>query len=159
VQRLRDLVAANPTRRLAGAKADAKSFFRQFPIWQRDWGFMGHRWLGVLIIHIVLSFGLRSAVHVSCTMSNAISDVLQSVAGVWCAFFVDDAILLNYESAIGRDSQWLLGIGSALGLVWNAAKCVKQTSLGTRGAGRHVQPAHQACVAGSGKAGHAIGGG
>lgn len=125
VQRLRDLVAANPTRRLAGAKADAKSFFRQFPIRQRDWGFMGHRWLGVLIIHIVLSFGLRSAVHVSCALSNAISDVLQSVAGVWCAFFVDDAILLNYESAIGRDFQWLLAIGSALGLVWNAAKCVK----------------------------------
>jgi branched-chain amino acid transport system permease protein len=80
VQRLRDLVAANPTRRLAGAKADAKSFFRQFPIRQRDWGFMGHRWLGVLIIHIVLIQPLSGRPMLSVIMLTiALSIVMRAV--------------------------------------------------------------------------------
>jgi len=85
--------------------------------------------MGVLLVHIVLSFGLRSAVHVSSALSNALADVLQSVAGVWCGIFVDDAVLLGYASGIGRDYEWLLAIGNALGLVWNVAKCVRPCAV------------------------------
>ena len=128
VQRIRQLTADAPGRRIGGAKADAKAFFRQFPLRQRDWAWMAHCWLGVVIIHIVLSFGLRSAVHVSCALSNAISDIMQVVLGIWVAFFVDDGVLINYASELDADYAWLLAIGTALGLVWNSAKHVPPCS-------------------------------
>ena len=124
LQRIRYLITTQPGRSLAGAKADAKAFFRQFPVRQRDWFWLAHTWLGVLVLHIVLSFGLRSAVHLSCSLSNAISDILQSVLGIWVMFFVDDGVIINYASEANSDYAWLLAIGSALGLVWNPAKNV-----------------------------------
>lgn len=91
VQRVRHAIATNPHLQLHGWKEDLQFWFRQMSLRQRDLGAFVQEWQGELLVHLVLTFGSRVAVHITSVLLNALGDALQAHEDLTVGFFVDDS--------------------------------------------------------------------
>ena len=136
LQRYRFLTEQRPGVRILIAKADFRAFFRQFGTRRADWCVYAQVWGEETLVHTVNTFGPRSAVHTCTAMANALGDVLAAKEDVHPFFFVDDAILMNYDEPNGiyRDVATFEQYTDVLGLERHPAKwlapCRQAATLG-----------------------------
>jgi hypothetical protein len=108
-------------RKIVTSKIDLKQFFRLLGLRRRDYCRVAQQWEQRFFVHHVFSFGGRSAPHICCALSNAISD-LMSDDGFFCRPFVDDFVVIDYADRIDRAIERLRYYIGVFGLTENVVK-------------------------------------
>ena len=114
---------------LVGARLDFKAWFRQIPIRPCDRWLMGQQHGTRVLLHMVFSFGARSAGHTACAISNAIMDVLCRDGKHWAICYNDDFIFIGTRAEVEAAVAALRAILSLLGLTENVEKYVPPSEV------------------------------
>ena len=126
VRRWRFLRTKFPNEQLVGSRLDMSAYFRQVGIRRRDFWRTGQRWRGRTYLHSVLSFGSKSAPHITSLLSNTVSD-LMSERGWFAPCFLDDFILIGTREMVAAAIVELRDIFRQFGLQENIDKFIAPT--------------------------------
>lgn len=123
ITRLRQLEAMG-TKEVVEARVDLKAWFRQIGVRPSERWRMGQRHGDRMFAHNVFTFGIRSAGHTACGISNAILDILCRDGTHWAVVYNDDFIFLGTRAQVEAAVAALRAILSRLGVIENVEKFI-----------------------------------
>ena len=128
VQRYRYLRWAYPGVRILAARADFRSFYRQWPLRKGAWPWFCQEVDGEVWVHLSQSFGGGSTVHTCAEGGNALIDILSVKDGVFATIFVDDPLFMGLDvgeheaESIHRDVECFFRRSLQVNLEYHPAK-------------------------------------
>jgi len=128
ITRLRELEAMGTTEVVA-ARVDLKAWFRQIGIRPSERWRMGQKLGSRTFAHNVFTFGVRSAGHTACGVSNAILDVLCRDGTHWAAVYNDDFIFIGTRAQVEAAVAALRAILAQLGVTENTDKFIPPSEV------------------------------
>ena len=111
-------IIATLGRRTELAKMDIAHAYRNVPVHPDDWFLLGMQWGNVVFLDTALPFGLRSALKIFSTISDALEWILAHRGITSCLHYIDDVLTMGAPDSgdCAHNLQLLLSTCEKLGI-------------------------------------------